>query len=270
MMSAVTEQPQSAESYFEFKRVSISFGSNRVLDEVSFAVRRQETLCILGRSGVGKSVCLQIMMGFLKPDSGRVIVAGEDITDYSNEQLEHIRKKVTMVFQDGALFSSLSVRENVAYALRERGHLPEEQIQDKTDKLLDMVGIRSVADCLPADISTGLKRSVAIARALAESPEAVLYDEPTTMADPFMSHRLTELISTLKLQFRLTSVVVTHDTRLAEKLADQVIFLDKGKVAFTGTTEEMLRSSQPLVQEFLTLDQSDLPLLEHKPTDTPA
>jgi phospholipid/cholesterol/gamma-HCH transport system ATP-binding protein len=209
-------------------------------------------------------------MGFLKPDSGRVIVAGEDITDYSNEQLEHIRKKVTMVFQDGALFTSLSVRENVAYALRERGHLPEQEIQERVDRLLDMVGIRSVADRLPNDISTGMKRSVAIARALAENPEAVLYDEPTTMVDPFMSHRLTELIGTLKLQFKLTSVVVTHLTRLAQKLADHVLFLDKGKVAFVGTKEEMMRSTVPLVQEFLSLDQSDLPLLEKKADDTSA
>lgn len=224
----------------------------------------------MGRSGVGKSVCLQIMMGFLKPDSGRVFVLGEDITEYSMKQLEHIHKKVTMVFQNGALFDSLSVRENVAYPLRERGGLSENEIYGQTDKLLEMVGLSAVRDLLPAQISTGLKRSVAIARAFAEKPECVLYDEPTTMVDPFMSHRLANLIGTLKNQFKLTSIIVTHDTRLAEKLADQVLFLDKEKVAFVGTTKEMVNSSEPLVQEFLTLDQSDLPLLERASRDVPA
>jgi phospholipid/cholesterol/gamma-HCH transport system ATP-binding protein len=173
-----------------------------------------------------------------------------------------------MVFQNGALFDSLTVRENVAYALRERGDLTERQIYDKANELLKMVGVESVRDRLPADISTGWKRSVAIGRALAEMPEAVLYDEPTTMVDPFMSHRLTELIGTLKIRLKLTSVVVTHDTRLAEKLADRVLFLDQGRIAFVGTTEEMMSSSQPLVQEFLALDQSDLPVLEKTGTET--
>ena len=224
----------------------------------------------MGRSGVGKSVCLQLLMGFLKPDSGRVIAAGEDITDFSIEELEDLHKRVTMVFQNGALFDSLTVRENVAYPLRERRGLTEEQIDERVDSLLAMVGITSVGDQLPADISTGLKRSVAIARALAEQPEAILYDEPTTMVDPFMSHRLIQLIGTLKAQFKLTSIVVTHDTRLAENLADQVLFLEKGKIAFLGTTEQMLSSSEPLVKEFLTLDQSDLPLLEKTGTDASA
>lgn len=259
-----------AATYFAFHDVSISFGSNHVLQGVSFSVSAEETLCIMGRSGVGKSVCLQLLMGFLKPDSGRVIAAGEDITDFSIEELEDLHKKVTMVFQNGALFDSLTVRENVAYPLRERRGLTEEQINERVDSLLAMVGITSVGDQLPADISTGLKRSVAIARALAEQPEAILYDEPTTMVDPFMSHRLIQLIGTLKAQLKLTSIVVTHDTRLAENLADQVLFLEKGKIAFLGTTEQMLSSSEPLVKEFLTLDQSDLPLLEKTGTDASA
>src|SRR5271169_2339236 len=173
----------SVHPYLEFKEVSKSFDSNLVLDRVSFAVMRGETVCIMGRSGVGKSVCLQILMGFLKPDSGRVIAAGEDITDYSEEQLDQIRKKVTMVFQDGALFDSLTVGENVAFPMRERGKLDEAEIDSSVDSLLDMLGIRALRDRFPPDIATGMKRSVAIARALAEKPEAVLYDEPTTMVD---------------------------------------------------------------------------------------
>src|SRR5712692_10210285 len=186
--------------YVEFKDVSKSFGDNRVLDRVSFNVMPGETVCILGRSGVGKSVSLMNIMGFLKPDSGRVIVAYEDITDYPEAELEGIRKKVTMVFQNGALFDSLTVGENVAFPLRERRELSEEQIYQIVDGLLEMVGVQEMRDLLPSDLSTGMKRSVAIARALAAQPECVLYDEPTTMVDPLMAQLLGDLIKRLKIQ----------------------------------------------------------------------
>ncbi len=157
-------------------------------------------VCILGRSGVGKSVALHNIMGFLKPDSGRVIVAGQDITDYNEVQLEEIRKKVTMVFQNGALFDSLTVGENVAFPLREKRELSEEQIYQVVDGLLEMVGVKEMRELLPSDLSTGMKRSVAIARALSAQPECVLYDEPTTMVDPLMGNLLGDLIARLKLQ----------------------------------------------------------------------
>jgi phospholipid/cholesterol/gamma-HCH transport system ATP-binding protein len=244
--------------YIEFRDVSKSFGSNTVLDHVSFDVLPGETVCILGRSGVGKSVSLHHIMGFLKPDSGRVIVAGEDITDYREPELERIRKKVTMVFQNGALFDSLTVGENVAFPLRERGDLTEEQIYQIVDGLLEMVGVREMRDLLPSDLSTGMKRSVAIARALAAQPEAVLYDEPTTMVDPLMAQLLGDLIKKLKHQLKLTSVVVTHDMRLAKKLADRVLFLHEAKVAFFGTVPEMERSDEEIVKQFFLLDALDL------------
>src|SRR5215472_5186038 len=142
--------PEKESPYIEFKEVSKAFGDNRVLDRVSFDIQAGETMCILGRSGVGKSVSLHHIMGFLKPDSGRVIVAREDITDYTEEQLEPIRKKVTMVFQNGALFDSLTVGENVAFPLRERRDLNEEQIYQVVDGLLDMVGVKSMRDLLPS------------------------------------------------------------------------------------------------------------------------
>jgi phospholipid/cholesterol/gamma-HCH transport system ATP-binding protein len=242
-------------SYIEFKHVSKAFGENRVLDDVSFDVRDGETVCILGRSGVGKSVSLHHIMGFLKPDSGRVIVAHEDITDYTEQQLELIRKKVTMVFQNGALFDSLTVGENVAFPLRERRDLTEDQIYQIVDGLLEMVGVGHMRDLLPSDLSTGMKRSVAIARALAAQPECVLYDEPTTMVDPLMAQLLGDLIKRLKIQLHLTSVVVTHDMRLAKKLADRVVFLHEAKAIFFGTYPEMEKSNEPIVQEFLELDE---------------
>ncbi|HZD93730.1 MAG TPA: ATP-binding cassette domain-containing protein, partial [Candidatus Sulfotelmatobacter sp.] len=181
------QRPENHKPYIEFKDVSKSFGDHRVLEEVSFQVYPGETLCILGRSGVGKSVSLHHIMGFLKPDTGRVIVAFEDITDYDEAQLEPIRKKVTMVFQNGALFDSLSVGENVAFPLRERRDLDEQQIFQIVDGLLEMVGVKAMRDLLPSDLSTGMKRSVAIARALSAQPECILYDEPTTMVDPLMA-----------------------------------------------------------------------------------
>ena len=253
---AATSMPDDAKSqpYIQFQDVSKAFG-NVVLDRVSFDVLPGETVCILGRSGVGKSVALQHIMGFLKPDSGRVIVAGEDITGYLEEQLEGIRKKVTMVFQNGALFDSLTVRENAAFPLRESRGLNEEQIFQIVDGLLQMVGVQEMRDLLPSDLSTGMKRSVAIARALAAQPECVLYDEPTTMVDPLMAQLLGDLIKRLKIQLHLTSVVVTHDMRLANKLADRVVFLHEAKVIFFGTYEEMEKCKEPIVREFLELDE---------------
>jgi len=241
--------------YIEFREVSKTFGDKVVLDRVSFDVMPGETVCILGRSGVGKSVSLQLLMGFLKSDSGRVIVAGEDVTDFSEVQMEAIRKKVTMVFQNGALFDSLTVGENVAFPLRETRDLNEEQIYEIVDGLLKMVGVQEMRDLLPSDLSTGMKRSVAIARALAARPECVLYDEPTTMVDPLMAQLLGDLIKRLKLQLNLTSIVVTHDMRLAKKLADRVVFLYEGKAIFFGASAEMEKSKEPIVQEFLELDE---------------
>jgi len=241
--------------YIDFQHVSKAFGDNRVLDDVSFNVRAGETVCILGRSGVGKSVSLHHIMGFLKPDAGRVIVAHQDITDYNEVQLEAIRKKVTMVFQNGALFDSLTVGENVAFPLRERRDLTEDQIYQIVDGLLEMVGVGHMRDLLPSDLSTGMKRSVAIARALSAQPECVLYDEPTAMVDPLMAQLLGDLIKRLRIQLHLTSVVVTHDMRLAKKVADRIVFLYEAKAIFFGTYADMEKCGEPIVQEFLELDE---------------
>lgn len=246
--------------YISFEHVFKSFGDFVVLKDVSFFVNPGETLCILGRSGVGKSVSLQILMGFLKPDSGTVLVAGQEIAGMTEREMQEVRRKVTMVFQNGALFDSISVGENVAFPLRERGHMEEDQIQQVVKGLLEMVGVAGMEHLLPSDLSTGMKRSVAIARALAAQPSAVLYDEPTTMVDPLMAHLLGDLIQRLKVQLHLTSIVVTHDMRFAEKLADRVVFLHEGTVHFFGTTEEMRASKDPVLQEFLSLDELVLPL----------
>jgi phospholipid/cholesterol/gamma-HCH transport system ATP-binding protein len=221
-----------------------------------------ETVCILGRSGVGKSVSLHHIMGFLKPDSGRIVVAFEDITHYQERELERIRKKVTMVFQNGALFDSLTVGENVAFPLRERNDLDEDQIYQIVDGLLEMVGVKPMRDLLPSDLSTGMKRSVAIARALSAQPECILYDEPTTMVDPLMATLLGDLIQKLKHQLKLTSIVVTHDMRLAKKLGDRIMFMHEARAIFFGTVPEMEKCEDEIVRQFLELDELIVPGLD--------
>ena len=241
--------------YLEFQRVSISFDDHAVLKGVSFFVDRGETAVIMGRSGVGKSVSLKLLLGFLKPNQGRIIVRGEDITDWTEEELEKIRRCVTMVFQSGALFDSLTVAENVAFPMATRGHKSEEEIDRRLQELLKMLEVLEFADRLPADLSTGVKRAVAIARALAEDPEAILYDEPTTMVDPLMASHISDLILKLKQTLHKTSVVVTHDTHLAKKLADRVIFLHEGGVRFFGTWPELEASQDPFLRNFLLEDE---------------
>ena len=245
--------------FISFQNVSKSFGEFHVLKDVSFFVNPGETLCILGRSGVGKSVSLQMLMGFLKPDSGTVLVAGQDISGFSEVEMQEVRRKVTMVFQNGALFDSISVGENVAFPLRERGHMEEDQIFQVVSGLLEMVGVAGMENLLPSDLSTGMKRSVAIARALAAQPAAILYDEPTTMVDPLMGHLLGDLIQRLKMQLHLTSIIVTHDMRFAQKLADRIMFLHEGQARFFGTTQEMFGTEDPILREFLALDELELP-----------
>jgi phospholipid/cholesterol/gamma-HCH transport system ATP-binding protein len=264
VFSEELEQPEKApadasEPIISFSHVSIGFNGRPVLEDVSFSVDRGQTLCILGRSGVGKSVALRLLMGFLKPDSGTIHVEGQEITGLSEDGMQAIRKRVTMVFQNGALFDSLSVRENVAFPLRERGGLAEDQIQQLVDRLIGLVGAEDAADAFPASLSTGRKRAVAIARALAAQPEVVLYDEPTTMVDPIIARRLGDLIQRLKRQLGFTSIVVTHDMRFAERLADQVLFLDQGRARFFGPLQGFVGSDDVHIRQFLTLDAYLLP-----------
>lgn len=244
-----------SDHYIEFRNVCKAFDDRVVLDDVSFHVQQGETLVILGRSGVGKSVSLKHIMGFLKPDSGRVMVAGRDITHAPEEELGEIRRRVTMVFQSGALFDSLTVAENVAFPLESRGELPADQINARVRDLLETLEVSDMADHLPSELSTGMKRAVAIARALAQDPEAILYDEPTTMVDPIMAAHVASLIHKLKEKFHKTSIVVTHDTHLARRLADRVVFLHEGRVAFFGNWSEFEASPESYLRNFLSLDE---------------
>jgi phospholipid/cholesterol/gamma-HCH transport system ATP-binding protein len=256
-----TGEPNTAdeEPIISFSNISISFGDRPTLEDVNFHVDRGKTLCILGRSGVGKSVSLRMLMGFLKPDAGSIRVMGQEITDMDEAGMQEVRKRVTMVFQNGALFDSLSVHENVAFPLRERGEMDESHLNGTVDRLLSLVGAEDVAELLPASLSTGRRRAVAIARALASQPDVVLYDEPTTMVDPIIARRLGSIIQRLKKQLGFTSIVVTHDMRFAKSLADTVLFLHQGKAQFFGPLEEFLASNEEEIRKFLTLDAYLLP-----------
>ena len=245
---------ESYPHYIEFRHVFKTF-DHPVLVDVSFHVDAGETVAIIGRSGVGKSVTLSNIMGFLKPDSGRVIVANEDITDYSESELRRIRRKVTMVFQSGALFDSLTIAENILFSLELRQDYNDDNKREVVDGLLKMVDLEEYADAHPSDISTGYKRAVAIARALAAQPACILYDEPTTMVDPIMSDHMANLMRRLKQQLRLTSIVVTHDLDLMRKVADRVVVLHDGRVIYFGPTDGLETSDHPHIQEFLALDR---------------
>jgi len=247
--------------YIEFRHVYKTF-DKPVLVDSNFYVDPGQTVAIIGRSGVGKSVTLSHIMGFLKPDQGRVIVAYKDITDFKESELREIRKKVTMVFQNGALFDSMTVAENILFSLELREDYDEQNKEDVVNGLLGIVDLQEYRDAYPSDLSTGYRRAVAISRALAAQPECILYDEPTTMVDPIMSDHLGNLMLRLKQQLKLTSVVVTHDLALMNKVADQVVFLFDGRVIYFGLTGELKNCQHPHVQEFLAMDRVELESLE--------
>ncbi len=241
-------------NYIEFRHVYKTF-DRPVLADVSFNVRAGETVAIIGRSGVGKSVSLGHIMGFLKPDQGQVIVAHADITNAPESELRRIRRKVTMVFQSGALFDSMTVAENILFSLELRDDYDAENREEVVRGLLKMVDLDEYYDAYPSDLSTGFKRAVAIARALAAQPECILYDEPTTMVDPIMSDHLGHLMLRLKRQLKLTSVVVTHDLDLMWLVADRVVFLHDGKAIYFGPTHGLTQSEHPHIREFLAMDR---------------
>lgn len=244
----------TSDHYIEFAHVYKTF-DRPVLVDISFWVNPGETLAIIGRSGVGKSVSLGHIMGFLKPDKGEIWVAGREITRMPEDELREMRKKVTMVFQSGALFDSLTVGENIEFSLELREDYDAANKEEIVRGLLQMVDLEEYIDAYPTDLSVGYKRAVAIARALAAQPECILYDEPTTMVDPIMSDRLAELMLRLKQQLKLTSVVVTHDLDLMRRVAERVVILYEGHAIYFGPVKDLGKSDHPHIQEFLAMDR---------------
>jgi phospholipid/cholesterol/gamma-HCH transport system ATP-binding protein len=241
--------------FIEFIDVHKSFGDRTILDGVSFTVEKGTTFAILGPSGIGKTVTITHIVGLLRPDSGTIVVDGQDVTSLTEHQLEPIRKKVQLVFQSGALFDSMTVWENVAFPLGDTDFSAAE-VERRVHEKLALVDIDDIQDLMPSELSTGVKRAVAIARALAVEPQAILYDEPTTMVDPLMSQTINDLIRKMQRQLGMTQIVVTHDiANCAEKVADRVALLDKGRFVFIGTMAELYASDHPVVREFVEEDR---------------
>jgi phospholipid/cholesterol/gamma-HCH transport system ATP-binding protein len=239
------------ELFVELEGVHKSFGHNHVLRGIDLEVRRGEIFTLLGGSGAGKSVLLKQMIGLLHPDRGRVRVEGRDVTELRERQWVEVRKRIGYVFQGAALFDSLNVLDNVAYALREHLNLSHAELERRVAECLRAVGLAGIEQLMPAELSGGMKKRVGVARAIAMEPSAVLYDEPTTGLDPANSRRIGELISSLRARLSMTSVVVTHDLELCFGISDRVALLREGRLVFQGTPDEIRASSRAEVQQFL-------------------
>jgi len=235
----------------EFRQVYKSFNHTPVLAGMDFAIQSGETVTIIGGSGIGKSVTLKLIVGLLKPEAGQILIEGEDIVPLAEDQLIRVRKKIGMVFQNSALFDSLSVAENIAYPLREHTAMSERQIRDRIMETLRLVGLEGAEDKEPADLSGGMRKRVALARAIALTPRIILYDEPTTGLDPINTEKINGLIMDMDRKLEVTSVVVTHDMRSAFKISDRIGLLDMGKIAVVGTPREIERADLPLVRQFI-------------------
>ncbi len=228
-----------------------SFDGKQVLRGVDLEVRKGETMVLLGRSGCGKSVTLRIILGLLHPDEGRVFVDGEDVTEFNESQWVEVRKRIGMVFQASALFDSLTVRDNVAYFLEEHTDLPEEEIDRIVAEKLEFVGLGGTQDMMPSELSGGMRKRVALARAMAASPEIMLYDEPTTGLDPITARSINRLIRKTQQTFGVTSIVVTHELDSGFAVADRVAVMNEGRILFVGTVDEVKACEDPFVRDFL-------------------
>lgn len=245
------------DNLFVIRNLSKSYGTKPVLANLSFEVRRGECFVIVGRSGCGKSVTLRQLNGLEKPDSGSVVFDGLDITPLTERQLAPVRRRVAMLFQSGALFDSMSVYENVAFPLREHTDMSEPQIAERVRLKLAGVRLRGIEDKLPAALSGGMKKRVALARSLALDPEAVLFDEPTTGLDPMTSATIAALIQKARGDLSVTSIVVTHDLALVRKIADRIAFLENGRFRFLGSWDEAVASQDSLLVNFLAGEEED-------------
>ncbi|MCL4475531.1 MAG: ABC transporter ATP-binding protein [Nitrospirae bacterium] len=228
-----------------------SFGEQKVLSGVSLSISDKELIAIIGESGGGKSVLLRHLIGLLKPDRGKIVVEGEDITKMSGRELDGIRQKFGVVFQGGALFDSLTIYENVAFPLKEKMKLSRREINERVEDALEDVGLRGMEDKYPAEISGGMKKRVALARALITEPKIVLFDEPTTGLDPILLHAIHKLITDTHKKYGFTGVMISHDIPEIFHVVDRIAFLYKGTIEVVGTPKEIRASSDPVVRQFI-------------------
>lgn len=241
----------------EFKNVHKQFGRLVVLNGLSLQVERGKCLVIIGASGTGKSVLLKHIVGLLHPDSGEVWFDGRRIDELNDRQMMDVRKRIGFLFQMGALFDSLNVHRNVGFPLEEHTHLSAAEVRQIAETKLSLVGLAGIGHKMPAELSGGQKKRVALARAIALSPEVILYDEPTTGLDPVRSDVINELIVKLQRELCVTSVVVTHDMHSAFKIADRIVMLHEGKIVYDGTPHAILEDENPIVRRFVMGEASE-------------
>ncbi|MFA5164783.1 MAG: ABC transporter ATP-binding protein [Candidatus Omnitrophota bacterium] len=229
-----------------------AFDDNVVLDNVNLTIKDGETVVIIGRSGTGKSVMLKHIIGLMKPDSGQVMIDGQDVTRLGGKELNELRLKFGMLFQGAALFDSLSVRDNVAFNLLEHRKMDDDSIDRRVAECLELVGLKGIEGLKPSELSGGMRKRVGLARAICMDPKIILYDEPTTGVDPIMADAVNDLIKGLQSKLKTTAIAVTHDMTSAYKIADRIAMLYKGKIVESGTPEQIKNTSNPIVKQFIT------------------
>jgi phospholipid/cholesterol/gamma-HCH transport system ATP-binding protein len=235
----------------EARDLKKSFGTHTVLDGVTFKVETGETVVIIGRSGCGKSILLKNLIGLIQPDSGEVLINGESIGRMDERQLLRVRRKFGMLFQSAALFDSLTVAENISFVLRREGQLSDSEIRERVAETLELVDLSGTEAKKPSELSGGMRKRVGLARAIVYKPEILLYDEPTTGLDPVVSDSIDQLILRVCQQLKVTSVVVTHDTRSMRRVGQRILMLVNGRIYADGTPEEIFNSSDPIVHRFV-------------------
>jgi phospholipid/cholesterol/gamma-HCH transport system ATP-binding protein len=235
----------------EVRNLQKSFGPQRVLDNVNFSIDTGEAAVIIGRSGGGKSVLLKHIIGLLMPDSGDVLIDDENIVGMNERELLRVRHKFGMLFQQAALFDSLSVAENIAFALRRERKWTEPQIREKVNDALEMVELPGIENKKPAELSGGMRKRVGLARAIVYQPQFLLYDEPTTGLDPVVADSIDKLIICIREKLKVTSIAVTHDMRSAARIGHRILMLHEGGIHFSGTPDELLKSQDPVVHRFV-------------------
>ena len=235
----------------EIQKLSKQFNNNLVLNELILNVQTGQTCVIIGRSGCGKSVLLKHIVGLLIPDSGKVLVEGKDVAGLKELELAALRAKISMVFQGGALFDSMDVGENVGFSLLEHTQMSKKEIAARVEESLSLVGLGGIGNLMPSELSGGMKKRVALARAICIKPEIILYDEPTTGVDPITADSINELIRSLHDKLKVTSLVVTHDMKSAYGIADKIAMMYRGRIILEGTPNQIQQTHDPVVHQFI-------------------
>ncbi|MBS1493922.1 MAG: ABC transporter ATP-binding protein [Bacteroidetes bacterium] len=243
-------QDTDKEIVINIEHVKKAFGKNVVLKDVNLRIKEGESVCTLGKSGTGKSVILQCIAGLLKPDSGKIIVYGENVPTLDDDELQAIRRKIGFLFQSGALYDSMSVRQNLEFPLRRLTDLTTPEINDKVKEALEQVGLANSIDKMPSELSGGMKKRIGLARTLITDPKIMLYDEPTTGLDPATSREISQLILQVQKKYKTSSIIVTHDMECARMVSDRMVVLKDGEYIVEGTFEELQKNDDPFVKSF--------------------